>query len=260
MLVLLRHRRHRRRGTHPRNPAAGKAPWKPGDGLAKWEYLEAKGEQRGSVVLAGSDQFERQVSLRQQQMRVNAEAARRERSESRPERPKLLTGSDFLALELGETLWRVDGLLAEGGNALLAAQAKAGKTTLRNNLIRALADGTPFLGRFKVNPAGVVAVCDLEMPDAPAQGWFRRLGIQHPERFMYVPMLGRGASLDLTDPDNVAEWAADLKAAGVTTLVIDCLSPVLAALGVDEDKPSQVRPLLEGINALKQQAGRGSAC
>ncbi|MFD3849225.1 bifunctional DNA primase/polymerase [Streptomyces microflavus] len=236
------------------NAAAGKVPWKPGDGEAKWEYLEAKGEQRGSVVLAGSDDFDRLVAVQQQRMRVNAEAARRERAEVRPERPKMLTGAEFLAADFGGVMWRVDGLLAQGGNALLAAQAKAGKTTLRNNLIKSLVDGEPFLGRFEVAQDGVLAVFDLEMPDEMAQDWLRRLKIQHPERFMYVPMLGRGASLDPTDPDSVAEWAADLKAAGVTTMLIDCLSPLLAAFGLDEDKPSQVRPLLEGFNTLKRAA------
>jgi hypothetical protein len=236
------------------HPESGKAPWKAGDGEAKWEALERKGEPRAEVATADSAEFDRLVSLRQQQIRVNAEAARRERSEARSERPKMLTGTEFLTRDFGGVLWRVDGLLAEGGNALLAAQAKAGKTTLRNNLIKSLVDGDPFLGRFTVSPGGVLAVFDLEMPDAMAQDWLRRLKIQHPGRFMYVPMLGRGASLDPTDPDSVAEWAADLKAAGVTTMVIDCLSPLLAAFGLDEDKPSQVRPLLEGFNTLKQQA------
>ncbi|MDQ1039441.1 hypothetical protein QFZ75_005857 [Streptomyces sp. V3I8] len=236
------------------NPTAGKAPWKQGDGEAKWEYLEAKGKQRGEVI-AASNKFDQLVILQQQRLRVNAEAARRERSESRPERPKMLTGAEFLAADFGGVMWRVDGLLAQGGNALLAAQAKAGKTTLRNNLIKSLVDGDPFLGRFEVAPDGVLAVFDLEMPDEMAQDWLRRLKIQYPERFMYVPMLGRGASLDPTDPDNVAEWADDLKAAGVTTMLIDCLSPLLAAFGLDEDKPSQVRPLLEGFNTLKRAAG-----
>ncbi|MEV6511466.1 AAA family ATPase [Streptomyces sp. NPDC051642] len=202
----------------------------------------------------GSDEFEKLVAVQQQRMRVNAEAARRERAEARPERPKMLIGAEFLSMDFGGVLWRVDGLLAEGGNVLLAAQAKAGKTTLRNNLIKSLVDGDPFLGQFKVSPGGVLAVFDLEMPDTMAQDWLRRLKIQHPERFMYVPMLGRGASLDPTDPESVAEWAADLKAAGVTTMLIDCLSPLLAAFGLDEDKPSQVRPLLEGFNTLKRQA------
>ncbi|MET7639347.1 bifunctional DNA primase/polymerase [Streptomyces sp. NPDC005438] len=59
------------------NPAAGKAPWKPGDGLAKWEYLEAKGEPRGEVVAEDSDAFEKLVAQRVQKIRVEQEARHR---------------------------------------------------------------------------------------------------------------------------------------------------------------------------------------
>jgi hypothetical protein len=78
-------------------------------------------------------------------------------------------------------VYRVDKLWPTGGNVILAAQRKAGKTTLTGNLIRSLNGGDPFLappGRFAhadragfpVEPVdGTVALLDFELAVVPTR-------------------------------------------------------------------------------------------
>ncbi|MBX9581468.1 MAG: helicase RepA family protein [Gemmataceae bacterium] len=60
------------------------------------------------------------------------------------------------------TRWVWDGYLARGNLSLLTSQWKAGKTTLVAGLLRAMAAGTPFLGRRCV--AGHAVVVSEESP------------------------------------------------------------------------------------------------
>jgi len=59
----------------------------------------------------------------------------------------------------------VRSLWPEGGKVLLAAHYKAGKSTLRDNAVRCLADGGQFLGRFDATSVtdGTIVVIDLEL-------------------------------------------------------------------------------------------------
>src|SRR5688572_1688791 len=46
-----------------------------------------------------------------------------------------------LARPRQETQWRIHGWQPQGSRVILAAQFKAGKTTLRDNVVRSLVDG-----------------------------------------------------------------------------------------------------------------------
>ena len=60
---------------------------------------------------------------------------------------------------------------------MLAAQFKAGKTTLIGNLVRTLADGDDWLGRDAVDPVdGSVVLLDFEMSPTQLDSWLRRSG------------------------------------------------------------------------------------
>lgn len=68
-------------------------------------------------------------------------------AEERPpvELPTIRSLSDRLAQPRPKTRWRIQGWQQIGHRVLLAAQFKAGKTTLVINIVRALLDGVPFL-------------------------------------------------------------------------------------------------------------------
>ena len=86
------------------------------------------------------------------QYKIEREARQRVDDEMRPavHYPPVRPLTALLDEHFGPIRYRIEGIAPTNGRALLVAQYKAGKTTLVGNLIRALADGEPFLGHFDV--------------------------------------------------------------------------------------------------------------
>ena len=83
---------------------------------------------------------------------------------------------EYLEMEDEALMWVVDGLIAEGGLALLSGRPKVGKTTLARHLALAAARGRSWLGR-DIDPYGVPVLC-LLLEDIPAgdRAEYRKLG------------------------------------------------------------------------------------
>ncbi len=223
------------------------------------EYLAAVAadEQRRD---AGQQPWALALAAEVNRQRVREEAARvlrRERADAAGEPTPVLL-SDFLAVPDDEVAHRVDGLWPVGGRVVFAAQYKAGKTTLRDNLVRALVDEELFLGRFTVNPPqGRVVIIDNELDERMLRRWLRDQGVRHSERVAVIPLRGRVASFDLLDDDTRARWAAKLRAIEASVVLFDCLRPVLDALGLSEDK--EAGRFLVAFDALLAEAGASEA-
>ncbi|NES30065.1 AAA family ATPase [Micromonospora terminaliae] len=183
------------------------------------------------------------------------------RAEGRPPMPALRSLADALAEPDDPVLYRIDGLWPRHGRVVLVAQAKAGKTTVRDNLVRSLVDADPFLDHFQViEPVrdGCVTIIDAELYPATGRRWLRDQRIRHPKLINVVWLKGhRGgvAAFDLLDAERRAEWAAVLRAAGTRVLIIDCLGPLLAAAGADENSGLDVGRWLGALDALLDEAG-----
>lgn len=171
-----------------------------------------------------------------------------------PTLPEVRTLADMLQVVDEPASYRINGWLPAGGRALLAAQYKAGKTTLVGNLLRSLADGEPFLGDAAVMPlAGTVAVLDTEMSPRQLRQWLRDQRITHASRILPICLRGSVSSLDLLDPDIRTKWAELLRRHGVAFLIVDCLRPILDALGLDESR--ECGRWLVALDALLKEAG-----
>lgn len=171
-----------------------------------------------------------------ERLRISDEARRRfgaEQQAIRPPAPDAVRLDDLLGEHDETPTYRIDRLLPSNGRAVLNAPRKSGKTTLRNNLARSLADGTPFLGAFEVRPADKIAIIDIEMHRGQLRAWLQRQRIAHPERITVYPLRGHASTFNLLDADVLAEWAKRLD--GTTVVLFDCLRPVLDALGLDEN-------------------------
>jgi hypothetical protein len=152
-----------------------------------------------------------------------------------------------------EQAWRIEGWLTQGARALLVAQFKAGKTTAVLNLIRSLVDGDPWLGRHGVTKIdGAVALFDFEMSEPQLKRWLRDQQIEHSELVKVYAQRGKAAAFNILDPKIRSQWAEELRAAGTTFLVVDCLKPILDALGLDEHR--EVGRLLSALDALLVEA------
>lgn len=202
----------------------------------------------------------RMVAEELQRMRIRRDAAHLLRAEERPqaEKAEWLPLGDLLAMPPAETTWRIDGWMPTDARIVMAAQRKAGKTTTVGNLIRSLIDGDAWLGTADVNPiSGTVVLLDFEMSQSKLTDWLRDQKIGDPSRLIVVPMRGKGGGFDILDDRTRAEWAAKLRQANCGYLILDCLRPVMDALGMDEDK--QAGRFLTAFDALLNEAGVSEA-
>lgn len=178
------------------------------------------------------------------QMRLKEAAARAVKAEKNAgtELPRPIPLDVFLEDDDEDAAYRIEGVLPTGGNVILGAQYKAGKTTLVSNLVRSLVDGDPFLGRFAVQQVqkhddvhgGGVLIFDNELDKRQSRRWFRQQNIQNTEAVEIVHLRGKLSTFNILDPDVRAQWARRIE--GVDVVILDCLRPVLDALGLSEDK------------------------
>ena len=166
--------------------------------------------------------------------------------------PEIVNLADLLAEPDEATPFLVEGLWPVDGHVVLSGPAKAGKTTLRNNLVRSLADGVPFLGAFDVaEPVSRVVVLDLELTRNSLRHWLREQHIEHASNVDVLPMRGQAHTLNVFSAGWCSMWAERLRGADV--VILDCLEPVLHALRLDPN--TEARKFLEEWGAMLTGAG-----
>ncbi len=160
--------------------------------------------------------------------------------------------ADQLSLPEEGEVWTLGGLLPAGGNVVLAAVAKAGKTTMMNNLIRSLCDGDDFLACFPVaSSGGRVGMWNYEVGQGQYLRWMRDAGIRNPGNVSELHLRGRSVPLQSAIG---RDWAIDwLSREKVSTWIIDPFAR--AASGIQEDKAHEVGPWLEAVDEIKESAG-----
>lgn len=160
---------------------------------------------------------------------------------------------EFLAVEDDPVQYLVDELLTAGGNALLSAQQKAGKTTLMGNLVRAAVDDELFLERFRVQFHRRIVLLDCELDTRMLRRWLREHKIVNADRVTVVPMKGRLNTFGIHEDALREKWAAWLRDQDAGLVILDPLRPVLDSLGLSEDKDAG--KFLVAWDALKLEAG-----
>lgn len=167
---------------------------------------------------------------------------------------------DFLAEPLLTQSWWIEGLLRRGHVAMMVAQSKAGKTTLMDHLIWSLCLGEPFLGEFPIlfdpeGADGLVGLLDFEMDREQHKEWMLQLGIpeDRQEIVEYWSLRGEAWKFDIRDAAVRSEWAQKFKSRNVTFLVIDCLSKIAEALGINLNFDAGL--FLEPLSTLLKEAG-----
>ncbi|WP_253663543.1 AAA family ATPase [Williamsia maris] len=159
--------------------------------------------------------------------------------------------TDLLTQPDEDAAYRIGELWPIGGRVLLAAPYKAGKSHMVGNVIRTLVDGGKFLDRFDVTPVRKVVLIDTELDTRLLRRWFRDQRIDNTDAVSVVPLRGAVSTFDITDPATRSQWARKLEGADV--VILDCLRPVLDALGLSEDKDSG--RVLVAFDALLAEIG-----
>lgn len=196
------------------------------------------------------------IQYRLHRLRVDREARRRLDDEDQPAivLPPVKTLDDLLGEPDAETAYCIEGLAPAGGRVLTSAQYKAGKTTIVNNLVRSMADKEPFLGRFAVNtPASRIVLIDNELSERTLRRWLRDQNIDNTAAVADVQSLrGKVGTFNLLDERCRKRWATRLREIGCDYPILDCLRPVLDALGLDENR--DVGKFLIAFDALLDEA------
>lgn len=201
------------------------------------------------------------IEWQAQLLRIRRKAARIVDAEDRPALPLPPVKSlpELLAEPDAPTKYRVESVAPLGGRVMLAAQYKAGKSTMVGNVARSLVDRDAFLGRFVVNvPAQRLVLIDDELGANVLRRWLADQGIRNTAAVADVVALrGKVGAFDLLDDRRRTEWAHRLADVGCDYLVLDCLRPVLDALGLDEK--NEAGKFLVAFDALLDEAGVADA-
>ena len=206
-----------------------------------------------TVTLSTGETLNDGVSKELTRMRDRAKAKQIFDTENRPEveQAEILTLRQLVARPLPDTTYRIDQYQPADSRVMLAAQAKAGKTTLTGNVTRSLVDGDLFLGVHPVNPVDRVGIVDFEMSERQLAAWLKDQAIKNDDRVTVIPMRGKASTFDLLDERTLDEWAQRLT--GIDYLILDCLRPVLDALGLKES--SEAGRFLTPFDELCDKAG-----
>jgi len=222
------------------------------DVMASVDAAKRNEARAAARIIAIGEEMERE--------RVKREARRQLDAEDRGpvSLPEILTLRERLERPRAVTNYRISNWQPCGTRVMLAAGFKAGKTTMIGNLIRSLIDGDAWLDRDAVVPiAGTVVLLDFEMSATQLDEWLRVQGIRGDDRVVVMPLRGHAAAFAILDRENREQWAARLRQHGATYLVLDCLRPVLDALGLDEHRDAG--RFLVAFDALLREAGISEA-
>ncbi|WP_100522673.1 AAA family ATPase [Mycobacteroides abscessus] len=204
---------------------------------------------------------EAEISSRMDTLAIDREARRRLDEQDRPPitAPGVTDLSTLLATPDITAEYSISGVAPAGGRVMLSAQYKAGKSTLVGNVVRSRVDQTPFLERFEVSsPARSVVLIDTELSEGTLRRWLRDQNIVNASAVSDVVALrGRVGAFDLIDRKRRAEWVARLRALRCDYLILDCLRPVLDALGLDEHRDAG--RFLVAFDALLSEAAVADA-
>lgn len=227
-----------------------------GQGAKAAEDFSSDGDNGSEAELDAAATWALDVEKEARKIRVRKAAQRKIKREQQRDLGDLepIPLADFLAIPDDIIRYRMDSLWPIGGRIILSAQFKAGKTTLSGNVTHSLADGDPFLGRFDTVPARVVLL-DFEMDERTVRQWLRDQQIRNTGNASVRPLRGKASSFDILDAQIRSEWAARIR--GHDVVILDCLRPILDALGLSEDKDAG--RFLVALDELLNEAGVSEA-
>lgn len=212
-------------------------------------------EREAERVVAEANRAER-VQNQLEKLRVEHEARKAHTSEITRQHPFDLppvgwTAEEFLLEDDRPLEAVIEGLHYRGGNTLLVAEFKTGKTTMEVALAKSLADGEPFLGKFPVNmPYGRIAFLNYEMDARQFRTWLRRSGIKHPDRI--VPLNLRGWQLPFWNEEEMnrlAEWLLQNK---IGFIILDPAARAWRGLVENEGDNVQLAEFFGALDELKR--------
>lgn len=207
-------------------------------------------------VRADLDKFEVQVQQRVRSIRVEQEARLRLNSAGLTNRFSLPTIATTLQDDLDKprmaNIDAVEGMNPSGGNVLMAALRKTGKTVLAMNLAKSLVDGVPFLGRDVRQIQENLIYFNYELTEEMFIDWMRGLNIKNTHKIKVLHL--RGHSLPIWEPaeeDRLVEWLIE---AGGEVAIIDPAGKASVGFIKSHNERTQVDEFTAILDNIKRRA------
>ena len=224
------------------------------------DYLDRTLER--ALSESGSDKnLDRLVEERYRLKKADRLAADRLMAEEAAERPPLplpepgWTLEDELKQDRPPLRERIEGWQHEGQNVNLIAGYKLGKTSLTMNVMRSLADGTPFLGKFSVEQVdGRIAVWNYELIPRQWDKWAEESEIKNKDRIVPVHFRGHGM-VPIWLPDVRDQVAAWMERSEVKYWIIDPTMKAWEGLLKSEGDNIGAGRFLNAIDEIKELSG-----
>lgn len=156
-----------------------------------------------------------------------------------------------LSQHLDEEIYRSRGLILTDADTLIIGQRKTGKSTFMMNLLEALIEGGPFLGRFETIPVkGKICYIDYELGRRMFAKWANDKGLSMGADSPILYLDGRDKSNPLSS-DYGRSWLTEqLSANEVETLIVDPFGVAFGGSG-DENSSTEVRKWLEKLSNVR---------
>ena len=211
----------------------------------------------GEVIESDNRGYDLMLAAEIQSQRIRQSARKHLRDE---EALKLYEPPTFVAdlttelqLPNEDPTWIIEDLWPTGGNILLTAAYKSGKTTLVNNVIKSLCDDQYFLSQFETMPhEGRITFFNYEVDERVMRRWIADAGITNTDKVTLVHL--RGKRMPITVPYIEDQVVDILKANNTQTWIVDPFARAFSGCG-DENSNSDVGVFLETLDVIKKRAG-----
>jgi hypothetical protein len=172
------------------------------------------------------------------------------------EEPYFLPASRLFSDSYPATPWLVQGLMVEGGVAVIGGEAKSFKTWLATDIAVGIATGTRVVGQFDAKP-GIVAYYYTEDLQVAVRNRVRALcstrgldPLRALDKFHFQP---RGRDINLTDNAACARIIASARMLGKVSLIL--LDPLRNIHNAKENESDDMREVFKRVSMIGTLVG-----
>ena len=155
-----------------------------------------------------------------------------------------------------EIEWLVDGIIQVGGNGLIAAEPKTGKSLAALDLLISLASGEPWLGRRvprRVRTAYISREDSPVLTKVRVQALLRGKGLREDvSGWLWINTREQLGDFDVDDDEQLANMILDLKDRQIEFAVFDVLNRIHNR---DENNNGEMAQVVKKIGQIGQEAG-----
>lgn len=166
--------------------------------------------------------------------------------------------------------WLIDDAWVDRSVGFISGRSKSYKTWIALDLALSIVSGQPFLGKYNVRRSGPVLLVQEEDPAPVLQERLRLIGLQKgmmptveildgdvlhlefPEYPLYIINL---QGFNLGDDEKIDQVRRKIAEINPVAVILDPLIVMLSGTGADENKASDLAPILQAVKMWREEFG-----